>query len=271
MLATLLIVFREVLEAGLVISIILAACKGVTIKMQIITGILAGICGAVLLALFTNQLENMLYGIGQEVFNAVILLLAVVMLSWQVLWMSIKGKQLANESRSEAEKILARGGRYFAITVIVAIAVLREGSEIVLFLYSLSLSSGISHTSMLAGGIAGIVCGALVSWALYSGLILIPLRYIFMVSNFVLVIIAAGLASQAVGILASVDILPDLGAQVWNSAFLLSDNSWAGNLARTIFGYTATPMGIQICSWVLVFVVVYTLRFYLKRKYSVTQ
>ncbi|REG82446.1 FTR1 family iron permease [Marinomonas pollencensis] len=256
MLAVLLIVFREVLEAGLVISIIAAACKGITIRLQVCTGIALGLFGALLLAKFTSLIEAALSGYGQEIFNAGILAIAALMLAWQNIWMSAKGREMAERSKENIKGLLLDGKGSFAIVIVIAIAVLREGSEVVLFLYSLFLSSGLTENSMLLGGLLGTALGAFVTYSLYRGIVMIPLRYIFSSSNLILSLIAAGLSSQAVGILANIGFLPQLGSQVWNSSFLLSNNSWAGVLAHSVIGYTATPMGLQILTWCAVLCVI---------------
>lgn len=267
MLAALVIVFREVLEAGLIISVILAACGGRPVRKYILVGLLAGVGGAIILALFTDYLESMLDGRGVEIFSAGILLLAVLLLAWQVVWMSVRGKQYSSTCHHETERLLAEKGGYSSIAILVALTVLREGAETVLFLYSLSLTvTGSAGVSMLAGGIAGVLLGVIVSWGVYSGLVLISLRTVFSASNYLLICIAAGLASQAAGILASVDVLPMLGWQIWDTSFLLSDNSWTGSLAHSLLGYTATPSGIQLCAWLLVFVGIFSLRSYLLRQ-----
>ncbi|WP_133012369.1 FTR1 family iron permease [Marinomonas flavescens] len=252
MIAVLLIVFREVLEAGLIISIVAAACKGLNIRIQVLSGIILGLLGAVLLAKFTSLVESSLSGYGQEIFTASILLIATLMLAWQNIWMSVKGREIAEKTKQEMQVMLLDNKGSFAIVIVIAIAVLREGSEVVLFLYSLFLSSSLTENSMLLGGLLGTALGVLVTYSLYRGIVMIPLRYIFSSSNFILSLIAAGLSSQAVGILANIGFLPQLGSQVWNSSFLLSSNGWAGVLAHSVVGYTATPMGIQILTWCVV-------------------
>ncbi len=256
MLAVLLIVFREVLEAGLIISIVAAACKGLTIRLQVVSGIVLGLLGAVLLAKFTSLIEDSLSGYGQEVFTASILAIATLMLAWQNIWMSVKGREMAEKSRQNIKGLLLEGKGSFAIVIVIAIAVLREGSEVVLFLYSLFLSSGLTENSMLLGGLLGTALGVLVTYSLYRGIVMIPLRYIFSSSNVILSLIAAGLSSQAVGILANIGFLPQLGSQVWDSSFLLSSNGWGGVLAHSVIGYTATPMGVQILTWCAVLCVI---------------
>ncbi|EAP0275839.1 iron permease [Salmonella enterica] len=266
MMAVILIVFREVLEAGLIISVILAACKGYKISHLVIAGITSGVIFSGLLALFTNSIENALSGTGQEVFNSALLLTATLMLSWQIVWMSTKGKEMADASRNEVRNILSEGNKNYAIAVVVAIAVMREGSEVVLFMYSIIISTGTSVTAMFTGGIIGVVAGIVFTFLLYRGLILIPLKFIFLLSNIVLTFIAAGLASQGIGILSSIDIIPAIKDTVWDSSWLLSDNSWQGGLARAIFGYTSTPSGVQIITWILVATLILSISSLLKRK-----
>ncbi|HAF5884738.1 TPA: iron permease [Salmonella enterica] len=266
MIAVILIVFREALEAGLIISVILAACKGYKISHLVIAGITSGVIFSGLLALFTNSIENALSGTGQEVFNSALLLTATLMLSWQIVWMSTKGKEMADVSRNEVRNILSEGNKNYAIAVVVAIAVMREGSEVVLFMYSIIISTGTSVTAMFTGGIIGVVAGIVFTFLLYRGLILIPLKFIFLLSNIVLTFIAAGLASQGIGILSSIDIIPAIKDTVWDSSWLLSDNSWQGGLARAIFGYTSTPSGVQIITWILVAALILSISSLLKRK-----
>ncbi|EAO8774679.1 iron permease [Salmonella enterica] len=268
MIAVILIIFREVLEAGLIISVILAACKGYKISHLVIAGITSGVIFSGLLALFTNSIENALSGTGQEVFNSALLLTATLMLSWQIVWMSTKGKEMADTSRNEVRNILSEGNKNYAIAVVVAIAVMREGSEVVLFMYSIIISTGTSITAMFTGGIIGVIAGIVFTFLLYRGLILIPLKFIFLLSNIVLTFIAAGLASQGIGILSSIDIIPAIKDTVWDSSWLLSDNSWEGGLARAIFGYTSTPSGVQIITWILVAALILSISSFLKRKKS---
>ncbi|EBS4549489.1 iron permease, partial [Salmonella enterica subsp. enterica serovar Newport] len=92
-----------------------------------------------------------------------------------------------------------------------------------------------------------------------------PLRLIFSLSNIVLTLIAAGLASQGIGILSSIDIIPAIKDTVWDSSWLLSDNSWEGGLARAIFGYTSTPSGVQIITWLIVAALILLISSVLKR------
>jgi len=101
MLASLIIVFREAMEAGLIVGVVLAATKGVLHRGRWIAGgIAAGAVGAALVAAFAGALSNMLEGAGQEAFTATILVFAVVMLTWHIVWMSSHGREMAAELRA---------------------------------------------------------------------------------------------------------------------------------------------------------------------------
>ena len=108
MLAAAIIVFREVIEAGLIVGIVLAATRGVQSRtVYVLGGIAAGIFGASLLAVFAGTLSNALEGVGQEVFNASILGVAVIMLGWHNVWMAQHGRELAAELAAAGRAVVA--------------------------------------------------------------------------------------------------------------------------------------------------------------------
>jgi high-affinity iron transporter len=134
MIAALIIVFREVIEAGLIVGIVLAVTTGIARRGRwVAAGIAAGIAGATLVAVFADALSSALAGVGQEVFNASILALAVVMLSWHNIWMARHGRELAAHTKEIGEAVAAGSRSLAALAIVVGVAVLREGSEIVLF------------------------------------------------------------------------------------------------------------------------------------------
>src|SRR5258707_14290456 len=139
MLATAIIVFREVLEAALVVGIVLAASKGVIDRsLWVGGGIFAGIAGACVVAFFAAAIAEAAAGIGQELLNASILFLAVAMLGWHNIWMGRHGRQLAQQA-ADLGKAVTRGTRpLYALAIVVGMAVLREGSTHVLFLFHLA-------------------------------------------------------------------------------------------------------------------------------------
>jgi high-affinity iron transporter len=127
----------------------------------------------------------------------------------------------------------------------VALAVLRERSEVVLFLYSMAM--GGTGAGGLAGGIAlGVGGGVALGFALYSGLLRVPMKHFFAVTNGMLVLLAAGLASTAARFLLQANLLPAWGEQVWDSSWLLANGSLGGRTLGVLIGYDAAPAGIQL-------------------------
>jgi len=247
MLAVAVIVFREVLEAALVVSIVLAASHGIPGRGRwVASGIIAGMLGAMLVAAFTGEISAALAGIGQEVFDASVLFGAVVMLGWHNVWMNRHGRELAEEAKSISAAVRAGARPLYALAIVTGLAVLREGSEIVLFVYGLVAAQGTGTASVLGGGALGLVGGAALGAALYYGLLRVPLRHLFTVTSMVVLFLAAGMAAQGAAFLLQADLVPTLGDQLWDSSALLSDQSLAGELLHVLIGYVARPTGIQL-------------------------
>ena len=260
MLATLIIVFREVLEAALVVGIVLAASRGVPRRaLWIAGGVAGGILGAVLVAGFAGEIASAVAGIGQELFNASILFAAVFMLGWHNIWMSRHGRELAASATRIGRDVLAGARPLYALALVVGIAVLREGSEIVLFLYSIAVAGGSSALGMVAGGALGLAAGVGVGAALYLGLLAIPLRHLFSVTSWLILFLAAGMASQGAAFLLQADILPALGNNLWDTSALLAERSLPGQLLHVLLGYTAQPAGIQLVFYLATLVVIFSL------------
>jgi high-affinity iron transporter len=246
MLATLLLVFREVLEAALIVSIVAAATRGVRGRGSWIgAGLALGLLGAVVVAACAGSLAEAMSGMGQEWFNAMVLLAAVVMIGWHVVWMARHGRELSMHMKSVGTAVSSGSRPLTALLVVVALAVLREGSEVVLFGYGL-LAGGSSMASLALGGGLGLLLGVGVGFAMYFGLLKIPMRHFFSATNGLLVLLAAGLASSAAGILVQADVLPTLVDTLWDSSWLLTDESLLGRTLHILVGYTAQPSGIQM-------------------------
>jgi len=246
-LPSLLIVFREVFEAGLIVGIVMAVTAGVARRGRWIAGgVTAGVLGACVVALFTGGLSQLFGGSGQELFNACILGFAVLMLGWHNVWMARHGRELAAEMRAAGEAVVSGSKSLFALAVVVMIAVLREGSEVVLFLYGVAAAEGGAGVGMLVGSVCGLVLGSLVCLLTYLGLITIPARYLFGVTSTLISLLAAGMAAQAIAFLQQADILTAFDQTVWDTSWILSDASWLGRALHTLIGYVDQPTAMQL-------------------------
>ena len=250
MLATLLLVFREVLEAALVVGIVAAATRGVASRARWIGGgIGLGVTGAVIVALCAGWIADALSGSGQEWFNATVLLAAVVMIGWHVVWMSKHGRELAAQMQSVGRDVTSGARPMTALMAVVAIAVLREGSEIVLFGYGL-FASGSSISALVLGALLGLIAGVVLGVAIYFGLLKIPVRHFFGATNALLVLLAAGMAATAAGFLVQADVLHRWTAPLWSTDWLLRDDSTFGKALHALIGYTSQPSGMQLLFYV---------------------
>src|SRR5215469_4526152 len=180
MLAIAIIVFREVLEASLVVGIVLAASRGVARRgIWVSTGIATGVLGAALVAACASAMAAAVDGVGQELFNAVILFTAVTMLGWHNIWMNRHGRELAAAAATLGKAVLGRSRPLYTLALVVGIAVLREGSEAVLFLYGIAIASGVGTLSICGGSVLGLAGGVAIGALIYFGLLAIPVRRLF--------------------------------------------------------------------------------------------
>jgi high-affinity iron transporter len=252
-LAALIIVFREVFEAGLIIGIVLAVTGSVPHRNRwIVGGVLAGALAACVVAAFAGALSQLFAGMGQELFNAAILSVAVMMLTWHNVWMARHGREIAGEMRAVGQAVADGTKSLLALAVVVGVAVLREGSEVALFLYGIIASDGGSALSLAIGGIIGLALGAAVCLLTYFGLMRIPPRKLFATTTALITLLAAGMAAQAVAFLESANWLTSLDTVVWDSGWLLSDKSIAGRAMHTLIGYTDQPTEMQLLVYVAI-------------------
>ena len=260
MLASLIVVFREVLEAGLIVGIVLAATEGVARRLRwIACGVACGVVGATALAACAGALSNAFDGTGQEIFSASVLCIAVVMLGWHVTWMSAHARELSAQMRAAGQDVRLGRRSLAALATVVGVAVLREGAEVVLFLYGIAAGGQQSASGMAVGGVIGLALAVLASYALYRGLLAIPVHRLFAVTNGLILLLAAGMAGQAAAILHSADLIPGWGERLWNTNWLVADGGIAGRALHALVGYSAQPSGVQAAAWLATAFVLATL------------
>lgn len=250
MLAVLVIVFREVLEAGLVIGVVLAATRGVAGRAWWIgAGVAAGVAGALVMAGLADQIGSLFAGSGRQILNAVILAIAVGMLGWTVVWMSVHGRQMAAELKQVGRDVAEGRKPLKALAVVVCVAVLREGFEVVLFVYGTAAAGGVTALDVASGVGLGVLGGAAVAGALYLGLAAIPLQHVFKVISVLITLLAAGLAAQAVGLLQSAGYLNVWSQQIWDTSHILRQSSILGRILHTLVGYLQRPTGLEFAAY----------------------
>ena len=250
MFATALIVFRETLEAALFVGIMAAATRGLEGRSRWLTaGVLAGIAGALALAAGAEYITALADGVGQDLVNAGILVVALTMLTWHCVWISNQGAQAAAEARVLGASFKQGQRTPWALMTVVALSVLREGAETVLFVAGYASGAGANDT--VTGALAGVLCGSATGAIIYLGLSRIPVQRMFAVTNVLILLLAASIASQLARALSQAGLINTWGQPVWDTSSLLRIDSPAGTLAHALVGYEAQPTGLQLAFYAL--------------------
>ena len=259
-LPTFVITLREGVEAALVVGIVLACldkANRTELNKWVYAGVAAGIGGSVLIGAFLNlTLSRVQYAVPafQGLFKPLLSVLfgsiAIVMLSWMLIWMTQQARSMKGEVEGSLQNALADSeGANISVFSLVCIAVLREGFETVLFLFS-NLEQSVAGIS---GAVAGIVGAFLIGLALFKFGIRINLKLFFKAMGVFLLLIVAGLVVSVFKNLdatfTAISILkPDLdlcisnqscilGPQLWDASAVLPDKRFPGIVLKTLLGY----------------------------------
>lgn len=244
-----LIVFRETLEAALFVGIIAAATRQMPLRGRWLAGgVAAGVAGALLLALSAEQIGAWADGIGQDLVNIGVLAVALALLVWHCVWVSTHGRQMAAEAKALGTSVQNGQRQPWALFFAVALAVLREGAETVLFIAGSASGGGQPGpaTAVLLACAAGLAAGALVGAGLYAGLARIPTRTLFATTNVLIALLAASMASQLARSLTQAGLVAHGTAALWDSSAWLGADSALGALLHALVGYDARPSALQL-------------------------
>ena len=245
-----IIVFRETLEAALFVGIMAAATRGLVGRSRwLTTGVLAGAIGALALAASAEQIGALADGVGQDLLNAGILSIALAMLTWHCVWVSNQGVQVAAQARELGTSFKDSRRPPWALMTVVALSVLREGAETVLFVAGYATSSGAAGT--VPGAFIGVLLGVAVGAVIYLGLARVPMRRVFSVTNTLILLLAASIASQLARALSQAGVINAWGQPVWDTSGVLRVDSPFGTFAHALVGYDAQPTGLQVAFYLL--------------------
>ena len=254
-----IIIFREVLEIALILSILFAATKGIKNRsLWINSGLIIGILGSIILAIFTDKISNSFEGMGQEIFNGSILLLAAIMIGYTVIWMKKHSKSLSVSLKNLSKSVIEGEKSLYALLIIVALSVLREGAEIVLFSYSYYMA-GTNIYELALGGLVGLTCGLIAGFAFYFGLVKSLGKYFFSVTTSILIFLSAGLLAQSLHYFSDAGLINFLQSQVWDSSSLISDKGAIGTVLHVLTGYISRPSLLQLIAYVATVTLLFTL------------
>lgn len=255
--STLIIVWRESLEAMLVIGVLLGWIvrqpEPASLRRALWLGTGAGVGLAALLGLATFLVRNELEGTVLEVFQVAMMLAAALLIVQMVMWMRRHGRAM----RTELERRVSGASGGLGVGIVAALAVAREGAETVVFLYGLGLEAGAGSLGrQLAAAAAGFALAMATAWGVALSARLLSYRLLFRVSEALLLLIAAGLLAGGVDHLIAMDWLPPLRDPLWDSSALLDDGVGAGRVLAEFLGYRARPCATLLIAYGIYWIVV---------------
>lgn len=251
MFSSALIVFREAFEIVLIVGIILAATRTLPNRGRWIQlGFASGIIGAGLVAYFIDVISNFAEGVGQELFSAAILFTAAGFIGWTFLWMKRHAREIKTQFTTLGQAINEGDIPSYSLSIVIALAILREGAEIVLFTYGM-LANGAALSNVLLGSLIGLAAGAVVGVLFYKGLVKISTKHFMTITGWMLALLVCGMMSQGVGKLIASGYLISLSETAWDSSWLLSDQSALGQTLLTLVGYTSSPAIAQVIAYIV--------------------
>jgi high-affinity iron transporter len=251
MLNALIVVWRESLEAMLVIGVLLAWIarqpQPAALRRGVWLGLVAGLALAAALGAATFAVQSRIAGESLETFQLAMVLFAAVLIVQMVLWMHKHGRNMKRELEAQA----GRAAGVFGIAAITALAVAREGAETVVFLYGLGLeAAGTRLIIVMAAAAAGLMLAAATGWLVARGARFLNYRTLFRVSEILLLLIAGALLAGGIDRMIAMDWLPPLVDPVWDTSWLLDDGSGAGRLMADFVGYRARPTGVLLLGYI---------------------
>lgn len=251
MFGTALILFRETLEAALFVGILAAATRDLPQRWRLIgMGVGIGTAGSGLMALASGHISQLADGLGADLLNAIILCVAFIMLAWHCISSAQHGREMSSEARQIGHAVAQREQARSAVVIAIALTVLREGAEAVLFILGYVSGHNASPQAVLLGGGAGLAAGIATGVAMYLGLSRIPGKHLFSVTNKLILLFAAALAAQLARTLTQAGWLQTLSEPLWDTSGPLPMTSPLGVLLHALVGYDARPSGMELLFYV---------------------
>lgn len=249
MLNAFIIVWRESLEAMLVIGVLLSWIARqeaqAPLRRGLWTGAGAGVVLALILGYATFAVQSQFAGETLERFQLAMMLFASGLILQMVLWMHRHGRHMKRELETRAENSVGA----FGIAAITALAVAREGAETVVFLYGLGLEADSGAlTGMLGAALAGFAAAGATAWLVARGARYLNYRTLFRVSEILLLLIANALLINGVDRMIGLEWLPPLLDPAWDTSALLGDGQGLGRFLADFTGYRARPAGMLLAA-----------------------
>ncbi|WP_069649065.1 FTR1 family iron permease [Caloranaerobacter ferrireducens] len=249
MFSSFLLIFREGLEAALIIGIILGYLAKIN-KKDLNSYVYAGVGSAVLASGATAYLFEALAGgfegRSEEIFEGIIMLIAVVILTSMIIWMKNQSKGLKEDLHRKIDSAVS-DNKVYGLASLAFLSVYREGVEVVLFFKA--LSSQVSWLSSLIGSIIGLIAAIAVAYIIFKTTIKLNLQQFFKVTGGLIILIAAGLFAHGIHELQEAHVIPIIVEHLYNINSILNEKGTIGSILKAMFGYNGNPSLIEVISY----------------------
>mgnify|MGYP002713204562 CR=1 FL=1 len=250
MIASLLISLREGLEASLIIGIVLSYLRKTNqqaYRKYAWAGVVSAIVVSVAVALGIQFIGAKLEGTAEEIFEGVMMMFAVIVLTWMIFWMRSQARTLKGDLETELETaVQATSPRgLFAVTFF---AVAREGIETALLLAATAFVT--DGLTTVIGTLIGLSIAAILGVLVYASTIKLNMRHFFNVTSILLLLFAAGLFMGSIHEFQEAGIIPIIHEHVWNISHILDENSSLGQILKALFGYNSDPSLLEVISYI---------------------
>jgi high-affinity iron transporter len=259
----LLVGLREGLEAGLVVSILLAALRkaepadGAAGRRTSSAPVWLGVLGAVMLAgsfaAVLTYSTNVLSSRAQEAVGGLLSVCAVGLVTGMVFWMRRTAAGLAAQLRGEVQRAVAIGAG--ALTIIAFLAVGREGLETTLFLWAAVRASGATFAPLFGAGL-GLAAAVVLCWLLYRRAVRLNVGVFFNRTAIALIVIAAGVLSYGLGDLQDASLLPGQHWIAFDLTAHVDPGSWWVSILTGVTELAPKMTVLQVVAWVVYLAVV---------------
>lgn len=245
----LLITLREALEASLIIGIILgylAKVGQIRLARYVWWGAGLALLASAITAYLFEVLAGGFEGRSEEIFEGIVMLAAVGVLTSMILWMQKQSCTIRGEIQSRVDQAIRSNG-VAGIAVLAFVSVFREGVETVLFLKA-ALVSG-TQQGVFVGGLAGILGAIVIAWLLFKTAVGLDLRKFFVATGTLLLLFAAGLFANGIHELQEASVLPVIVEHVWDINYLLNEEGLVGSFLKALVGYNGNPSLLEVVAW----------------------
>lgn len=257
MLQSFLLSLREGLEAALIIGIVIGVLHKIQrpdLKPVVWGGAVCAIILSIATAVLLKKLGAEFEGTAEEIFEGVAMLLAAGILTWMIFWMRSHADTLKSDLEANVHQATLRSGMG-AIFILAFLSVAREGLELVLFLVAAQMTSDGLQT--LLGALIGLGTAILIGWIIFATTRSLSLKRFFQVTNVLLILFAAGLVAHGIHEFNEAGIIPPIIDNVWDTNYILDENSLQGQVLKTLFGYNGNPSLTEVLAYLSYFLLIW--------------